>query len=201
MTNARDRGWGDPDRRGYRTDHIIKIEAGGQVLYVRREVAPLFQAFLNELVATGYRLDGQDDDWGYINRDIRGRPGVKSNHSWGLAVDINAAKNPMGPRLVTDLPAGVSAMAKRYGLTWGGDYRGRKDAMHFEYEGTPNDAVKLAARLAAPEDDMFDQPDKDKLNATHWLATQANDRVGRIEALLEEQTRLLEAIAEKHGVD
>ena len=59
----------------------------------------------------------------------------------------------------------------------------------------------ITARLAAPEDDMFDQPDKDKLNATHWLATQANDRVGRIEALLKEQTRLLEAIAEKHGVD
>lgn len=70
------------------------------------------------------------------------------------------------------------------------------------YKRIPDLNRLIAARLAAPsEDDMFDQPDKDKLNATHWLATQANDRVGRIEALLKEQTRLLEAIAEKHGVD
>lgn len=145
MTNAEARGWGDPDERGYRAVHIVKITAGGQSLYVRREVAPLFQGFLDDLVAAGYRLDEQDDDWGYINRDIRGRPGVKSNHSWGLAVDINAAKNPMGDRLVTDLPANVSAMARKWGLTWGGDYRGRKDAMHFEVEGTPDEVRKLIA--------------------------------------------------------
>ena len=56
-------------------------------------------------------------------------------------------------------------------------------------------------RNQTAEDDMFEKPDRDKLNAAHMLATQANERVGRIEALLVEQTRLLEAIAEKHGVD
>lgn len=58
----------------------------------------------------------------------------------------------------------------------------------------------LGPPIAPPEDDMTPAQDA-KLNATHMLATQANERVGRIEALLAEQSRLLEAIAEKHGVD
>lgn len=143
--SAQSRGWGHPDEANFRVRNIVKVVVDNQPLYVHRDVASLFEGFLNELVATGYSLDEQDDDWGYVNRDIRGRPGVKSNHSWGLAVDINAAKNPMGDKLVTDLPKNVSAMAKRWGLKWGGDYRGRKDAMHFEFEGTRDEARRLVA--------------------------------------------------------
>jgi hypothetical protein len=41
----------------------------------------------------------------------------------------------------------IQALAKKYGLRWGGDYRGRKDEMHFEVIVTQEQAKKLAVKL------------------------------------------------------
>lgn len=157
MADARARGWGWPDDAGYRSRHIVTITAGGVRLHVRREVAHLFAGFVDGLVAGGYRLDVVADDWGWNNRDIRGRPGVKSNHAWGLAIDVNSTHNPMteahpghagapghdGRGVHTDMPAWVGPLARRWGLTWGANYTGsRKDAMHFEFVGTPQDVAR-----------------------------------------------------------
>lgn len=143
MSTAQERGWGNPDPGdAYRKAHIIAVRAGGVVLYVRREVVHLFQGFCDEIVARGYKLDVKADDWGYNNRDIRGRPGVKSNHAWGLAVDLNSGTNPMTEdgHVHTDMPSFVPEIAAKYGLFWGGHYSGsRKDPMHFEFLGTPKD--------------------------------------------------------------
>lgn len=143
MSDARDRGWGDPDEPGYAKKHIITVRAGGVRLNVRTEVAPLFIGFVDELVASGYRLDVDADDWGYNNRDIRGRPGVKSNHAWGLAIDLNSSTNPMTEdgRIHTDMPVDlVRHLAAKWGLEWGGDYSGkRRDPMHFEFVGRRGD--------------------------------------------------------------
>lgn len=153
------RGWGNPDAANYRRDHIITVTVQGVRLPVRREVAPLFVGFLNELCSTtGYDLDDVADDWGYANRCIRGtgpgtsRPCVKSNHSWGLAIDINATKNPMtfNGRLITDMPAATGAIAAKWGLRWGANYTGTsKDAMHFEFMGRPEDVKKYPTGGAA----------------------------------------------------
>lgn len=152
---ARERGWGDPDSPGYRQKHIVKITAGGRDLWVRREVAHLFKGFIDEIVRGGYRIDlGPIDDWGYANRDIRGRPGVKSNHSWGLAVDLNARTNPMGSKLKTDMPRWVVEAGKKWGLLWGGTYKSRPDAMHYEFVGRPEDVARYPLRIEPPEDDV-----------------------------------------------
>lgn len=160
MADARSRGWGWPGdpgsiaERTYRRLHVVTIAAGGVRLAVRREVAALFGGFIADLVATGYRLDVRPDDWGFANRDIRGRPGVKSNHSWGLAVDLNAVDNPMTTGAVrTDMPPGTGFLAAKWGLRWGANYSGtRKDAMHFEFEGTPGDVGRypLVERRPVP---------------------------------------------------
>lgn len=155
---ANERGWGWPGApdsaadRKYRRDHLVWAEAGGVRLLIRKEVADLFVGFIGELTAGGYRLNVRADDWGYANRDVRGRPGVKSNHAWGLAVDLNATTNPMtnDGRNHTDLPPGVSKLAAKYGLRWGGDYSGRKDPMHFEFIGTPADAQEYCRHLFGP---------------------------------------------------
>lgn len=157
VTPANKRGWGwpgepgsDADRR-YQATHLTTVTAGGVRLRVRKEVADLFVGFIGELTRGGYRLNVRADDWGYANRDVRGRPGVKSNHAWGLAVDLNATTNPMtnDGRNHTDLPPGISKLAAKYGLRWGGDYSGsRKDPMHFEFTGTPADAQAYKAHLA-----------------------------------------------------
>jgi hypothetical protein len=41
----------------------------------------------------------------------------------------------------------LRALAKKYGLTWGGDYRNRKDEMHFEITVNAKKAAKLIAKL------------------------------------------------------
>lgn len=129
---------------------MITIPVGqGVRLVVHKRVAPIFKAFCDEIDARGYDLDAVADDWGYANRPIRGSSSP-SNHSWGLAIDLNATKNPMSATLKTDIPSWVIELAEqKYGLSWGGRYRTRPDAMHFEFLGTPADADRIVARLAA----------------------------------------------------
>ncbi len=131
---ASSRGWGRgwPHCQESRME-VVSVGDGVQ-LRVRKEIASLVSRLCRETIEGGYHLH-RGQCWGFACRAIRGtsRP---SNHSWGLAVDLNSLKNPMGPRLVTDMPDWLPALWKRNGFRWGGDYHGRKDAMHFEYMGT-----------------------------------------------------------------
>lgn len=171
-TTAADRGWGAAGAPGsaaaakYRKDHIVTIDVGGVRLSVRREVAPLFAGFIMEIVQGGYDLTRRADDWGYASRYVRGYETQKilSNHAWGLAIDLNAATNPMTSDGIvhTDMPSWVIAAANHWGLTWGGDYKSRrKDPMHFEFTGTPADAANLVVSISPPtqqhepEDDLM----------------------------------------------
>ena len=84
-------------------------------------------------------------------RDITGQPGKFSNHSWGRAIDINPLTNPYvkgdkvlppdGRRYLDrsrahsgSILAGsyIVSLFARYGWTWGGDWKDRKDYQHFE---------------------------------------------------------------------
>lgn len=67
----------------------------------------------------------------YNSRPIRGNPGTISNHSFGAAIDIDPANNPLGAK-IGKLPPLVIAAFKNQGFLWGGDYKSRKDWMHFE---------------------------------------------------------------------
>lgn len=73
---------------------------------------------------------------GYNYREIRGYEGTGtiSNHGSGTAIDINGAKHPLGASGTVSafLRAAITAKAASLGLRWGGDYRSRKDEMHFE---------------------------------------------------------------------
>lgn len=172
MSDARARGWGWPGApgsatdRAYQRDHIVTVTLNcGVKLRIRREVAHLFKGFYDELEAeTGYSLadQGVPDDWGFNNRDIRGRPGVKSNHAWGLAVDGNSEENPMGSPRRTNYPVEAAhRLARKWGLFWGYDYATRPDTMHFEFLGTPDDVdryplggpVRPAPAPTAPQED------------------------------------------------
>jgi hypothetical protein len=59
--------------------------------------------------------------------------GTLSLHAWGLAVDLNAASNPVGRESNQD-PRLVRAM-ERNGFSWGGDFPTVLDPMHFEFRG------------------------------------------------------------------
>jgi len=112
-----------------------------------KKVAPLLVGFAAEFHALIEPLDvGSLDDWGYCYRMVRGTTDKLSNHSSGTAIDLNAAKHPLGQ--LGTFEAGkvpmLRALAHKWGLTWGGDYKGRKDEMHFEIS---IDAVKAAALI------------------------------------------------------
>ena len=61
-------------------------------------------------------------------RDVRAIPGQKSCHSYGLAIDINAAENGLNkqPKLT---PEFVKCFTDE-GWVWGGKWK-RPDGMHF----------------------------------------------------------------------
>lgn len=170
MTTAQERGWGDPDDPTFRLN-IVGVQAGGITVWLHRSVADVFR-YLNTMLARKYNLAGFADDWGYCNRDIRGRPGVKSNHAWGLAEDADASANPMTTDLKvhhTFVRQVVDPILAPFGgrLVWGGEYAGpRLDYMHYEYVGTPKQAIAdsaTARRLLAalePEDDTVTPEDR-----------------------------------------
>ena len=118
------------------------------------KVAPLLVGFAAEFHNLIEELDvGALDDWGYCYRNVRGNPNRLSNHSSGTAVDLNATKHPLGQVGTFDpgkVPM-IRALAKKYGLTWGGDYRHRKDEQHFEIG---IDAVKAAALIEKIKGEM-----------------------------------------------
>jgi hypothetical protein len=80
---------------------------------------------------------------------VRGTTDKLSNHSSGTAIDLNASKHPLGK--AGTFPAEkvpmIQALAKKYGLVWGGDYRNRKDEMHFEIALDPLKTAKLIEKL------------------------------------------------------
>lgn len=66
----------------------------------------------------------------YNPRKVRGSATKWSNHAFGAAIDLDAKDNGLGQK--GDMPHWVVNAFKRQGFRWGGDYRGRKDPMHFE---------------------------------------------------------------------
>jgi|SRR5262245_6654125 len=74
---------------------------------------------------------GLDRYGGAFNyRNIRGSSHL-SNHAYACAIDLDPDHNPLGAKHGC-MPADVVAIFKEEGWRWGGDYRGRKDWMHFE---------------------------------------------------------------------
>lgn len=83
--------------------------------------------------------------YGYNYREIRGeeKTGKLSNHASGTAVDINASKHALGVEGTVPFTtrASITAKAALLGLRWGGDYRHRKDEMHFEVMFSPGTEI------------------------------------------------------------
>lgn len=127
-------GWGNPDAKTYASRNLVSIAEGGRTFRVRREAAPLFQALVILLGKAGVDIDrGVLDDWSYANRDIRGYPGYKSYHAWGLAIDVDATKNALGSHTTSFPIAATQRAARDCSLTWGYNWASRPDPMHFEF--------------------------------------------------------------------
>jgi hypothetical protein len=149
---AAQHGWGAgwPSCGGAQTGGLAVVAAPrSQVgVSVHRRIARLVGLLFGETERRGYLLrHGQC--WGYACRAIAGTA-VASNHSWGLAVDINSLANPYQFPRRTDQPTWMPLLWNRYGFAWGGNYNdngrlGKADSMHYEFMGTPADADQMTA--------------------------------------------------------
>lgn len=132
--------------------NIVSVPIEGTKVKVRcaKAVAPLIAGFCAEFHKLIEPIDeGALDDWGYAFRMVRGSTDKLSNHSSGTAIDLNATQHPLGK--VGTFPSEkvpmIRALAKKYGMIWGGDFCHRKDEMHFEIAITPAKAAALIGSL------------------------------------------------------
>lgn len=157
------------------TPELAKIiSKSGASAMVAKEAAPTFQALVDYLDKSGYQIKSLG---GYADRDVRGKPGTKSVHASGYALDINPEQNPMGQRLVTDMPKNIGEVARGLGLGWGGDWKTVKDAMHFSAAKTEGGAG--TATVAEGSKRIVTAEGKQAVNRAE------DDRTAMLEALQE----------------
>jgi hypothetical protein len=98
-------------------------------LYCNKDIiGPLTKAF-TALINTGKVKELKTFDGCFNIRYQRGSRTSASLHSWGIAIDVNAAWNGLGktPQLSADF---VKCFTDN-GFDWGGTWK-RKDGMHFQ---------------------------------------------------------------------
>lgn len=103
-------------------------------VYCNKElVAPLTMAF-KKLIATGYVNELKTWDGCFnIRKKKKGR--TPSLHSWGLAIDVNAAWNGFGKQ--PTLSEGFVECFTSSSFDWGGTWS-TPDGMHFQLAKFPN---------------------------------------------------------------
>ena len=98
-------------------------------LYCNKLLTPYLEKAFNTVILKGITEQIKTWDGCYNPRLIRGSKTQWSTHSFGLAIDINAAWNRLGqtPTMSKEL---VECFTQN-GFIWGGSFS-RKDGMHFE---------------------------------------------------------------------
>ena len=95
-----------------------------------RVMLPQLRAALDEVVTSGLSSAIKTYDGCYVPRFIARDPSRGlSFHTYGTAIDLNAATNYRG--IPGDIDRRVVAIFKRWGFAWGGDWN-YTDPMHFE---------------------------------------------------------------------
>jgi hypothetical protein len=152
------RHYGDPDAPHFARRNIVAIEFLGRTMFVHRaarahflRLERLFEARAPEY-ASAVAL-GELDDWSYENRNVRGDES-KSNHAFGIAIDVNSLTNPLGT--TGDMPEVVVRQWEAEGGDWGGDW-GRPDPMHFETHLTPEEIRERYRRDGTPRPWFLEQ--------------------------------------------
>lgn len=144
-----------------RSDDMRRVSANEShaKVKVHRRISRLVNILLDESEERGYVFH-KNQCGGYSNRPIKHAGHLTttpSNHSWGLAVDLNSIINPQSSdgTVTTNIPKWMVVMWRSFGFAWGGHYHNKfKDPMHFEFMGGPLDAddmtLKAVRRFRTP---------------------------------------------------
>ena len=137
-----DPAWVEANLTYIDTPWSLPVGGGGFAARIRchKRIARRLLDALKEISAQGLTdlIETYDGCW--VPRLIRNGTSL-SRHSWGCAVDFNAAKFPLGSADKQD-PRLVEIMA-RHGFECGQDWQSRKDPMHFE-------AIRFLTSESAP---------------------------------------------------
>lgn len=139
--------YGDPGTRAV-ADQLVKITPPFKMYYegkpvktltFHKKAAPSLLAALTKVwnyydcdQAAIDRLRISSYAGTYNPRKVRGSATKWSNHAFGAAIDLDAEHNGFNTGKGS-MPMPVVAAFKSEGATWGGDYKGRTDPMHFEF--------------------------------------------------------------------
>lgn len=147
---AAQRGWGAgwPSCSGAagRTA-VVTADRSGARIAVHQRIARLVDLLIDwtEHADGGGYLLKPGQCGGYNCRPIAGTSSP-SNHSWGLALDLNWLDNPYTSTGRHTIPWPVIRRWNRYGFASGADYEGAlKDWMHLEFMGGAVDADAMTA--------------------------------------------------------
>lgn len=98
-------------------------------IYINKDFKLKLAAAFAQLQKAGIEGEIKTFDGCYNNRSVRGNVAT-SLHAWGIAIDLNASVEKLG-QTHTNFSGQFIAIMKAAGLFWGGDWKGRKDNMHF----------------------------------------------------------------------
>ena len=96
---------------------------------VNKDFKKLLQAAFKDLQLNGVHTEIATFNGCFVYREVRGKPGVFSIHSWGAAIDLNAKTNGLGTQGVWS-PKFIQIM-KRNKIYCGMEWKHRPDPMHF----------------------------------------------------------------------
>jgi len=119
VESAADLGWGAgwPSCSGASGDlATVTTKQSRTRVTVRRGIAQLVSLLMDECERRGYAFH-PDQCGGYNCRAISGTR-QPSNHSWGLAIDLNWQFNPQRKPLTTNIPGWMVGLFERYGFEW-----------------------------------------------------------------------------------
>lgn len=119
--------------------NLTSVDFLGKSVTVHNKVAGCLAAVISDIKQSGvsYQIDAIG---GYrIDGSGFGQIGERSYHNYGIAIDINPDDNPFtnNPPAITryTMPPEYVRAFKGRGWSWGGDWSGPWDYMHFEYNG------------------------------------------------------------------
>jgi hypothetical protein len=109
----------------------IQQNTGIKSIRCHRMLSSTFTIIFDEIVARNLAAKVRSIDGCFVFRFKRSGKGY-SAHSWGIAIDINAATNHPGTE--GDMIIEIVDIFKTAGFSWGGDWKGKmRDPMHFQY--------------------------------------------------------------------
>lgn len=115
------------------------IPALGESIYINKDLQTIYAMFLKELIKRGLHTEITENDQCFTPRYQRGSTTAISKHTWAIAVDLNAANNPIYNTRDQCIAKGLKPFSKEFiqcvrdcGLISGADFGGRPDLMHIE---------------------------------------------------------------------